>query len=179
MAARAEFARKGYDGASLRGIAREAGVDPALLHHYFAGKAALFAEALRLPVPPGALVTRLLDGPAHEAGRRMVSTFLSVWDDPSNTPRLAGLLRGAATHDHAARQIREFVAAETMIPVIRGLGDADDPSVPLRAGLAAAHVLGLAFMRYVLAHPPVADAPANELAELMGPALQTYLAPDA
>src|SRR6478752_1083882 len=76
-AARSSFAANGYDKSSLRGIARDAGVDPALVHHYFDGKAALFAETLSMPVDPARLVERIVAGGPEGVGRRLIETFLS------------------------------------------------------------------------------------------------------
>ena len=94
-AARAEFAERGYDGTTLRAVARRAGVDAALVHHYFEGKADLFAQAVVLTrVNPGHVVAGL-QGPSDTLGDRLVRTFLSVWDDPVNGERLVAMLRAA------------------------------------------------------------------------------------
>src|SRR3954471_2726287 len=81
-AARKSFAAKGYDKASMRGIAREAGGEPALVHHYFEGQAALFGEALGGPGNPAALIERVTSGSVDRLGWRIVETFLTVWEPP-------------------------------------------------------------------------------------------------
>ncbi len=179
-AARAAFAADGYDATSLRGIARAAGVDAALVHHYFDGKAALFAEVMDLRVDPTVVVARVLEGEPQTVGERMVRGFLGVWDDPENTTRLVGVLRAAMSHDHAARQLREFLAAEVFGRVAAAYCPQGDPTLPLRAAVAAAQMVGVALMRYAVAHPVVASASPDELAALLGPTLQSYLvAPSA
>lgn len=172
-AARAEFAERGYDGTTLRAVARRAGVDAALVHHYFEGKADLFAQAVVLTrVNPGHVVAGLLEGPTDTLGDRLVRTFLSVWDDPVNGERLVAMLRAAQTNDDVAAVMRRVVAKDIVGQVTRhtGVGDAT-----LRGGLAAAQLVGLATTRYVLRLEPVVDASPDELARWLGPTLQHYL----
>ena len=93
-AARAEFAGSGYDGTTLRGIARAAGVDPRLVHHYFDGKDDLSRSRWSSRrVNPAVMVDRVLQGPLDTLGERLVRTFLAVWDDPDNQERLVALVR--------------------------------------------------------------------------------------
>jgi AcrR family transcriptional regulator len=183
-AARQEFAEQGYDATSLRGVARRAGVDPALVHHYFAGKPGLFAEVMSLPGDVRALVGAIVSLPREEVGAAVVRTFLQLWDSPAGRLRFLGLLRSAVTHEEAARMVREFLVREVFGRVTRafstdggqaaagGAGDAD-----LRASLAAGQMVGVAMLRYVLEFPAVVDASPEQLVERVGPVLQGYLAP--
>lgn len=179
LVAREEFAEKGYDATSLRGIARTAGVDPSLLHHYWDGKAALFAETMEISVSPSVVVPRVVDGPPEQVGERAVRAFLSLWDAPERRPQLVALLRSAVTHEAAARSLREFLAGEIFGRIAAGVRGAAPapPDEALRTGLAASQMLGFAVMRYVVRLPAVADAPAEEVVTLLGPTLQRYLAP--
>lgn len=180
-AARAEFAEQGYDATSLRGIARRACVDPALVHHYFDGKPALFAEVMDLPVDPSVLIDRVLAGPRERVGAALVETFLDVWDSPAGRQRFQAVVRSASSHDEAARMLREFLTREIFGRIATELtpaAPADGLAPPqLRAGLAAGQMLGMAMMRYVVAFPEVVEAGREELVELVGPAIQRYLAP--
>src|SRR4051812_50222767 len=81
-AARKSFAAKGYDKSSMRGIAREAGVDPALVHHYFEGKAGLFAATLDVPVDPAELIARITSGDVERPGRGGRQTLPTGWGPP-------------------------------------------------------------------------------------------------
>ena len=81
-AARETFAAKGFEGTSLRAVARAAGVDAALVHHYFDGKESLFVEAMALPIDPRVVAERVLDGPVDGIGDRIIGTFLAVWEAP-------------------------------------------------------------------------------------------------
>ncbi|MEP6854309.1 MAG: TetR family transcriptional regulator [Pedococcus sp.] len=172
-AARTEFAAKGYDASSLRAIARLAEVDAALVHHYFEGKAALFVESMSLPVNPSILIDRILDGPREEVGQRLARTFFNIWDSPQGRERLVALIRSAVTNDDAARMLREFLAREVFGRVALSLG-VRQPD--LRAGMAAAQLIGVAMMRYVMGFEPMVLASTDEIVALVAPTLQRYLA---
>jgi len=172
-AARSEFADKGYEGTSLRAVARVAGVDPALVHHYFEGKADLFAQSVVLTrVNPAVVVDRVLEGPMDTLGERMVRAFLAVWDDPENQDRLVALVRAVHTNDEVVALVREFVAHEIIGRVTRRTGITD---AALRGSLAASQLIGLATARYVVRMPPLAEASHDEVARWLGPTLQRYL----
>lgn len=178
-AARVDFADQGYDGTSLRGIARRAAVDPALVHHYFGGKAQLFAAVMDIPADPAALISAVVEGPRDQVGEALVRTFLAVWDSEDGRQRFQALMRAAVSHEEATRMLREFLTREVFGRVLRALSaDGDRPAdLELRAGLAASQMVGLAMMRYIVEFPAVVDAGHDELAALVGPTIQRYLAP--
>ncbi len=172
-AARTEFAVRGYDASSLRAIARLAEVDPALVHHYFDGKSGLFAESMSLPVNPALLIERVLAGPRQNVGEALVRSFFEIWDSPPGRERLVALLRSAMTNDDAARMTREFLAREVFGKVALAMGV---PQPHLRAAVAAAQMIGVAMMRYVIGFEPIVGASVDELVALVAPTLQRYLA---
>jgi len=171
-AARAEFAAKGYDQASLRGIARVADVDPALVHHYFAGKPALFAEMLGAPINPAALFEQIFSGDRETLGWRVIETFLSVWDPPERRDGLIALIRSSMTSEEAARLLREFLGREIFSRIAAATGA---PDAQLRGTLAASQMLGVIVMRYVLEVPALAQASPEEIVARVGPVLQQHL----
>jgi AcrR family transcriptional regulator len=178
-AARTEFADAGYDATSLRGIARRAEVDPALVHHYFGGKPQLFAAVMDIPADPALLIGRILEGPRDRMGEALVHTFLGVWDSPEGRERFQALIRSAVTHADATRMLREFLTREIFGRILRHLHAGGSPraDLELRAGLAASQMVGLAIMRYIVEFPAVVDASHDDLARLVGPTIQRYLAP--
>lgn len=180
-AAATEFGESGYDATSVRGVARRAGVDPALVHHYFDGKAGLFAAVMSVPVNPAVVIDGVLAGPRDGVGEALVRAFLGVWDAADRSVVFEGILRSAVSHEAAARVLREFITREIFGRIAHRLaeddGGAGGGDVDLRAGLAAAQMVGLAMLRYVVAYPPVVEATHDELAALLGPTLQAYLAP--
>ncbi|MFG3298501.1 TetR family transcriptional regulator [Micromonospora chersina] len=175
-AARAAFADRGFDAASIRAIATAAGVDPALVHHYFGTKEELFRATVAIPVDPAELVPRVLAGGRDEVGERLVRTFLAVWDSPVGTAAVA-LLRSAMSNQWTARMLREFLVTQVLRRVVDQL-DLDPAEVPLRGALVASQIAGLAMMRYVIRLEPVASASPDTLAATIGPTVQRYLTGD-
>lgn len=171
-AARRMFAADGYQATSLRSIAREAGVDPALVLHFYAGKEELFAVAVHWPFEPAAAVQRILDGPRAAVGRRMAEFFFSIWEHPEDREPIMGMLRAATTSEHAAALLREFVAEQILAPVAVGLG-VDDAE--LRMSLCASQVIGLGIARYVVRLEPLAGAAAEDLLPVVAPVFQRYM----
>jgi AcrR family transcriptional regulator len=178
-AARGDFAEQGYDGTSLRGIARRAAVDPALVHHYFGGKPQLFAAVMDIPADPAALISAVVNGPRDRVGESLVRTFLMVWDTEAGRQRFQALVRAAVSHEEATRMLREFLVREVFGRVVRELtADGEQPAgLEVRAGLAASQMIGLAMMRYIVELPAVVDASHDDLAALVGPTIQRYLVP--
>jgi AcrR family transcriptional regulator len=173
-AAREAFAEKGFDGASIRYIATSAGVDPALVHHYFGAKDQLFLAAMQIPIDPGKIIPQLAAGGVDGLGERLVRTFLGIWDSPVGSAGVA-LLRSAVRNDLAARLLREFITTQVMRRVLAHL-DLDPAEVPTRASLVASQLMGLAMMRYVIKLEPLASGPPEAVAAAIGPTIQRYVA---
>lgn len=174
-AALRRFAGHGYRGATIRAIAADAGVDPALVHHYFGTKRELFSAAVELPFEPGELLGELLARDRGELGHRLVRTFLETWDATHDRSPMIALLRSAVSDPEAAEAVRRHLEEEILHPVAAAL---DRPDAELRAGLAATQMVGLALGRYVLATEPLAGAPRGALVAAVGPTLQRYLLGD-
>ena len=155
----------------MRSIATAAGVDAAMVNHWFGGKEGLFVAALDLPVKPEVVLSRVLDGDPEHTGERIVRTFVSVWDAAGGGPFVA-LLRSVASHEAAARMMREFVLEVMFQRLVDTL--APDQQA-LRAALCASQVVGLGMARYVVKLDPMASADADTLAAAIGPNLQRYL----
>lgn len=167
------FGRHGYDRATIRGIAAEAGVDPALVHHYFGSKDQLLVSALQLPVNPREVVAELLAGGRENLGQNLLRRILAVWgSDWAGGGRLVGLIRASTSHDDAARIIREFFTREVIGRLADGL---DVPQPRLRAALVGSQLIGLAMARFVIAIEPIASADPETLIGVYAPTLQRYL----
>ena len=174
-AARAEFGERGYDGATMRGIAARAGVDAALVHHYFGAKEQVFVAAMQVPAQPAELVSELTDGPPHELGARVVTVFLRIWGHPASRAPFLALLRNAIDHETAAAMLRQFIRAALLSRVAASL---DVPDADLRVEIAASHLVGLALLRYVVRLEPLASATDAEVVRIVGPTVQRYLTGD-
>jgi AcrR family transcriptional regulator len=176
-AARDAFAERGYDAASIRAIATRAGVDPALVHHYFGTKEQLFLAAMQLPVNPIEIIRAVGEGDRDGAGERLVRAFLSVWDSPAGGAA-AALLRSAVSSEWGARMLREFVTRQILRRVLRMLEMEHEPHGNLRVALAASQLVGLAMTRYIVKIEPIASTPRESLVAAVAPTLQRYLTGD-
>jgi AcrR family transcriptional regulator len=170
-AARDLFAARGFEATTMRAVGARAGVDPALIHHYFGTKDGLLQAAVTLPVDP-AVVLAGVDEDPQRLGEQVVRQVLLAWDSPSVQPRLVALLRIAASHERAAAMLRE-VLTRTVLHVVQRHTVPDRPM--LRAALAASHLGGLATGRYLLKVPALAEASVDDLAAIVGPTVQRYL----
>jgi AcrR family transcriptional regulator len=171
-AARAAFAERGFDGASLREIAAAAGVDQALIHHYFGSKQQLFVAAMELPFDLVALEAMVHAGPRDELGDRIVRFFLGLWEEPVRRQVLLGLVRSALTDPRAAEMARRFVIEGGILPLVQEAGATDSA---MRATLVGSHLMGLGFARYILCVEPLASAPVESLVRSIGPIIGLYL----
>lgn len=176
-AAVGEFAERGYDAASMRGIARRAGVDPSLVHHYFDSKAALFAEAVRLPVRPDRMVRRALDAPLDRLGESIVTTVLTAWEDPKVRPIGITLLRSAIGGSGAGGLMREFIVRELGSAIAGRLEtEGIDPAeANLRASLVISQMAGTLIVRHVIAVEPLTSEPIAEVIARVSVSVQGHL----
>ncbi|GAA1551356.1 TetR family transcriptional regulator [Kribbella hippodromi] len=171
-AARETFAEKGFAATSLRAVARQAGVDAALVHHYFGGKDELFIEAMALPMDPRQVAARIVDGPRPELGRRIVTVFLGLWESDDGQQRMKAMLRSVVTSDEVARTMREGITRMILEPVAQFVGP---PDAKLRVSLIASHLIGVALTRYVAGLEPVASTELGPLIDHLAPAIQQYI----
>ncbi|MFK3676673.1 TetR family transcriptional regulator [Microbacterium sp. NPDC090218] len=167
-----DFAEKGYDGATIRSIAARAGVDSALVHHYFGTKADLFAEAVGIPLRPDVDVPRILAGPRDEIGERLIRYVLEAFEQPEVRRRGVMLIRTALGSRLTTPLLAGFLSRELLSRVSKSL-DAEDAD--LRASLVASQIAGMLIARYVLRLPALAAASVDELVGRVGPTVQRYL----
>ncbi|PRA82163.1 TetR family transcriptional regulator [Microbacterium sp. MYb66] len=167
-----DFGEKGYDAATIRSIAARAGVDSALVHHYFGTKADLFAEAVGIPLRPDVDVPGILAGPRDEIGERLIRYVLESFEQPEVRRRGVMLLRTAIGSRLTTPLLAGFLSRELLSRVARSL-DVDDAD--LRASLVASQIAGMLITRYVLRLPALAAASVDELVDRVGPTVQRYL----
>jgi AcrR family transcriptional regulator len=170
-AARELFASSGYAGTTIRAVATAAGVDAALVHHYFGTKDDLFLAALEVRVDPRIALAPVVDGGVDGAGERLLRVFLSVWDDEETRLPLVGLFRGIV-EPGGAQLVRDGFMRMVLGPVGAAL-DLDDPE--RRMMLVASQLVGIVVLRYVVRVEPLASMPGEELVASYAPTLQRYL----
>jgi AcrR family transcriptional regulator len=172
-AAREEFSELGYDKTSVRGIAKAAGVDSALVHHYFGTKEQVFEAAITLSFAPAVEAPRAVeDGPLDTVGERLTRFFFGVWENPATRTPLLAIVRSAVNNDTAAAVFRRIVATQVLRRIAGRLDTAD---AELRAELAAAQLVGIAMIRYVIKVEPLASADPEQIIRRVAPVVQAHL----
>jgi AcrR family transcriptional regulator len=185
-AARARFGDLGYDRATIRAIAADAGVDAALVHHFYGTKDQLFAAAMRLPVNPRQVLAAALApgarGQHQSLGEHLLRTVLGIWEVAEIRATFLGLLRSAPTSEQAVVMLREFLAEAILGPLAAAAREAAPGAAGqdagYRAALVASQVLGLGLTRYVLEVEPLAQASSEDLIAAIAPNLDRYLSGD-
>ena len=170
--ARRRFATRGYDATSLRGIATDAKVDPALLIHYFGTKEGLFTAATGLPTGLSEVFAGQQGQTLRDFSESLARSYLRFVDSDESRNAILALVRSAVSNENAAAMLREFLAAE-LLPVIASRTGHEN--APLRAGLVAAQLMGVAMLRHVVRLDPVASATPDEIVALVAPVIEHYL----
>jgi AcrR family transcriptional regulator len=175
-AAREQFIAVGYRAATVRAIAAEAGVDPALISYFFGSKQHLFGEALALRANPAEIIAGQIDGPVDELPRRLITVLLETWDDPENQPTLLVIAQTGAGPDGAVLT-RGFVEEVLAGPITERLRQAGVSTEDARicSALLITQLVGVIYARYVLAADPVAAIPQQTFIDRFTPALNAVI----
>lgn len=171
-AASKEFSHAGYEAASLRSVARRAGVDPALVHHYFKDKDDLFVQAMHIPVNPGEIIAQAATAPLEQMGEALVRALLTTWRKPAFRTAATAMIRGLISSSSATKILRPFLQKE----IFSRLGSRlpEDSAEP-RVALVASQIIGLIVARYIIDLEPVASMDDEQVIELVAPTIQRYL----
>ncbi|NKZ11892.1 TetR/AcrR family transcriptional regulator [Mycolicibacterium septicum] len=173
--ARELFSRNGIDKTSIRAIAADAGVDAALVHHYFGTKTQLFAAAIHIPIDPMTVIGKLKEVPVEQIGHTLPSILLPLWDSEIGKGFVATLRSILAGNDVSL--VRSFLQ-EIIIGEIGPRVDNPPGSSRVRIQFVASQLVGVAMARYILELDPFATLPADQIAETIAPTLQRYLTGD-
>ncbi|GAA2551474.1 TetR/AcrR family transcriptional regulator [Mycolicibacterium diernhoferi] len=173
--ARELFSRNGFDKTSIRAIAADAGIDGALVHHYYGTKQQLFAAAIEIPIDPMRVITPLRETPVDQIGTVLPSILLPLWDSELGKGFIAtlrSLLTGADV-SLVRSFLQEIITAELGARV-------DDPpgSGAMRVQFVASQLVGVVMVRYILELQPFAGLAPEVVAETIAPNLQRYLTGD-
>jgi AcrR family transcriptional regulator len=171
-AARASFAHNGWAGTTLRGVAREVGVDPALVHYYFSSKEALLDASTNPPPEWLTSIQRTTSGPLEGRGEAIVRNVIWTWAQPEISDVLGSILLTAAHEPRTREKLRTFIAA-SLLPAVAGQPNNEERM--LRASLVGSQVLGLTMLRYVWRIEPLSSLPDDDLVALVAPTIQRYL----
>jgi AcrR family transcriptional regulator len=171
-AAREVFIEQGYDGATVRTIATRAGVDAAMVNHWFGGKEGLFGEAvLKLPFNPKDVVDRLLGADPDHVGEAIVRNFLSVWD-ATGGGTFTALMRSVTSHEEAALMLKDFFFKHVFKHLIAKMAPDNHE---FRATLVATQIVGMGMVRYVVRFDPLASADIETMVAAVAPTFQRYI----
>lgn len=173
--ARNLFARNGIDKTSIRAIAADADVDPALVHHYYGTKTQLFAAAIHIPIDPMQVIVPLREVPVEQIGHVLPSILLTLWDSEMGKGFIATLRSLLAGNDTSL--IRTFLQ-EVIVKEVGSRVDNPPGSGPLRVQFVASQLLGVVMARYILELDPFKSLPIEQIAEAIAPNLQRYLTGD-
>ncbi|GHC73760.1 TetR/AcrR family transcriptional regulator [Streptomyces flavofungini] len=172
-AAREQFSERGYEKASVRSIAKAAGVDSALVHHYFGTKEQVFAAAIEVAFAPAlGAPTAVAEGSLDDVGERLTRFILGVWEDPKTRTPLLAIVRSAVNNETAATVFRRLISTQLLARIAERL---DLPDAELRAELAAAQLVGTAMLRYVIQVEPLASADVEQIVARVAPVVQGHL----
>ena len=176
-AARASFLANGFARTTIRGVARTAGVDPALVSYYFGTKGDLFGASMNLQVRASEEIAKIVSDDIRTAGPRLVRLAMTAWDDTRDGAVFRALLRWVATDDGAPEAVQAYATQEIATPVATALEQAGvpGPGARERATLAGSQLVGLAMIRYVFRLEPLAGASVDHLVDVVGPTIQHYL----
>lgn len=173
--ARELFARNGIDKTSIRSIASGAGVDAALVHHYFGTKQQLFVAAVRIPIDPMQVIGPMRETPVDELGLTLPSLLLPLWDSEMGAGLIATLRSLLAGNEVGL--IRSFLQ-EVIAVEVGSRVDNPPGSGPIRVQFVASQLVGVVMARYILQLEPFKSLTAQQVAETIAPNLQRYLTGD-
>ncbi|WP_141206327.1 TetR/AcrR family transcriptional regulator [Streptomyces griseorubiginosus] len=173
VAAREEFSERGYEKTSVRGIAKAAGVDSALVHHYFGTKEQVFAASIEVAFAPALNASdTVAEGPLDGVGERLTRFIFGIWENPTTRTPLLAIVRSAVNNETAAAVFRRMVASQLLRRIA---AQVDAPDAELRAELAAAQLIGTAMLRYVIKVEPLASADPEQIIARVAPVVQGHL----
>lgn len=174
-AARARFAGGGFDKTSIRSVAADAGVDPALVHHYFGTKQELFAAAVEFPIDPEETLRAVDAVPVDRIGETLLTGVLHVWDSPAGPGLIAAARRILSGGE--VELARSFLLQVILERVRARIATPEDDGRE-RVALMASQMAGILIARKVIGLEPLASMPIERIAAAAGPTLQRYLTGD-
>ncbi len=174
-AAEALFAKEGFDHTTIRAIATQAEVDPALVMHYFGSKQALFIAATAPSQQmPHKIAQELSRGNPETMGLRLATLFVGMLEAKPTSHIVVNALKAAIRIPGAAALLKTVLVR----PILKAFRESALDHAELRATLAQSQLVGIVMTRYILKIEPLASLPPEELIAYIAPTLQRYLTDD-
>lgn len=171
VAARELFAVAGYQATTIRAVAEQAGVNQALVRHFYGSKQQLFVAALEFPAEPLREMMRTLDeSPPERVGESVVRVFVRAWRDPTTSQQLQAVFRSAAAGEEGATSARRMVE-DLLVPTVVSMLGVE----PRRVAGALAQLLGYAFLSTIVRAEPLTGLDEDAAVALLAPAIQAHL----
>lgn len=174
-AAQKLFAERGYHGATMRAIASEARVDPALIHHFFTSKEGVFSAAIKDFFKVDQIVEEVLQPDGAGVGYRLISSFMGLWDRPETQDPILAVVRSATSYEAAVQLFGDCVVRQVISRIVEQTASSHQS---LRTTLIGAEIVGLIMMRYVFKIEPLDSAPNDVIALTIGRTIDRYLTED-
>lgn len=169
-AAQELFAEVGFERTTIRAVAARAGIDPALVMHYYGNKEGLFAASAQWHVDH----KKLSEASLEEIPRTALDDLFTNFADPARRDSAIALLRNCLTHEKALEIMRDDVMCQPQAMIAKTIGGDE---AELRAGLLGATMIGMTIARYLLQIPAVAAADREQIEAIMAPVLKALVDP--
>ena len=164
------FAERGYDRTTLRAVTDTAGVDVALVKHYFGGKEGLFDEAVTRHADQSFAFLDRLQDPTPPDARTVAGAYLRIWETEKTANVVKALFRSALESEERREKLQELVAER-----LAATGERNTPDDTRRVQLLSAHLMGVGIVRYLLKFSPVTDLTHEEMVADLAPVIERYL----
>lgn len=168
-AARRCFTRDGYERTTVRAVASDAGVDPAMVMRYYQNKEGLFGAAIDIDLH----LPDLSGVPLDQVAGVLAGHFVRRWEGDLADEAIMILLRSAVTNPAAAERMRTVFGGQ-VVNLVRAVTH-NAPDSELRAGMISTQLLGIALTRYILRLPPIAAPDPQTLIATLTPVLNQIL----
>ncbi len=173
--ARELFAANGFDATSIRAVAAGAGVDPALVHHYFGTKTQLFAAAIEIPFDPMTVIGPLREVPVEQIGHLLPSLLFPLWDSDVGKGFIARMRSALAGSNVTSLPMFRSFLQEVISVEVGSRVDNPPGSGQIRMQFVVSQLVGVLMARYILELEPFKSLPAPKIVDTIAPNLQRYL----
>lgn len=184
--AESQFIARGYDGTTMRSIAKGAGCDPAMVSYYFGSKQRLFRDCFDLPLDPLQQILQLWEPGLEGIADRLLDFAFTLYEERLTKDRMKALMRALITDSETTQRFRAYMSENLLkggAEVLNTLQIASGQEVneELETNFQAlieilmSMIYGVATMRYIVQLEPVASMERSELQNRLAPILQTQI----